>query len=180
MRDRGEEEVTGTDTTERIASLSNTAASFLNEETKLSEKQAQALVAREVGGFSNEEVAEHIGVSTGASASSYVTRCRTKFNEADEQIKELEKEIERWEKTKKLQSLVEEYEDDPSLNSLEDFLDKIELDLMESQKFLIRVIEDGEQKVEVINGINPGTMRDLEVLDYKRIHSVDELFDDNS
>lgn len=177
MKDRGEEEVTGADVTERIVNLSEIVSEFLEEETKLSEKQAKALVMKQIGGLTNQEIAEQIGVSTGASASSYVTRCRNKFQEADEKMEELEREMERWEKTKKLQSLIDENEEEPSLDTLSDFLDEIELELIESEKFLIRVVEDGEHKVDVLDGVNPVRVRDREILDYKRIHSVDELFD---
>lgn len=177
MKDRGEEEVTGADVTERIVNLSEIVSEFLEEETKLSEKQAKALVMKQIGGLTNQEIAEQIGVSTGASASSYVTRCRNKFEEADEKMEELEREMERWEKTKKLQSLINENEEEPSLDTLSDFVNEIELELIESEKFLIRVVEDGEHKVDILDGVNPARVRDREILDYKRIHSVDELFD---
>jgi hypothetical protein len=166
-----------TDEDERIKSLANALADGIAVETKLSHKQAVALILKEIAGVGNDFVADVIDVKSAASASSYVTRCRTKFQDADEEIEELEQEIQRWENTKKVESIVERHNDGPSYDSLQDFSDDLKPALMESPKFLIRYLEDGKQKLDVLDGVNP-SRSDREIIDYKRINSVDELFED--
>lgn len=163
------------DEDELIKSLANALADGIAVETKLSHKQAVALILKEIAGVGNDFVAEVIDVGSPASASSYVTRCRTKFKDADEEIEELEQEIQRWENTKKVESIVERHNDDPSYESLQAFSDDLKPALMESPKFLVRYLEDGKQKIGVLDGMNP-SRSPREVIDYRRINSVDELF----
>jgi hypothetical protein len=162
-------------TEQEIRLLSKALAERLEEEIKLSKKQAQVLFLRELGGLTNSEVADEIGVASGSSASTYVTRCREKFRDADDEIQRLDREIERWGNTKKIEDLVEKYESNPSIESLRNFSDEVEDEFEEPQKFLVWYVRDGKQAVDILEGTHP-TNSPRDIIEYKRIDDIGEIF----
>lgn len=160
---------------EREIELVQRIAEDVANNTRLSEKQATALLMREVLEASNEEIAEVLDVGSPASASSYVTRCRDKFKSVDEEVARLENEIQQWENTARLEEFLEDDEFQPSLVSLESISEELQDVFEGNAKYLIRYVKDGEERVSVLEGLRPSEIG-RDVIDYRRIEGVDELF----
>ena len=140
--------------------------------TRLSEKQAMALVMKEVSDKSNQEIAEALDVGSPASASSYVTRCRSKFNAVDGEISGLEQEIEKWEKTRHLSRFLGSV----GTTSLSELVDWVETEIVDDDCRYLVSYEDGSgvEQVETFDK-HPRDL-DVDVVSYRRINSVDEVF----
>lgn len=147
-------------------------ASEIADMTKVSEKQILALMMRELFDYSNQELMASIGAGSAASASSYVTKCKYKFQEIDEGIENLEEEIEKWERTERLSGIIS------VCDSFDELSSKVEEELSEGgevEYFVSYIDENGKEDVLVTNDI-PQKL-DVDVVDYRRIDSVDELFE---
>lgn len=158
-------------------------ATEIAELTSLSQKQATALILREVLDASNSEIAETLDVASPASASSYVTRCRTKFDSVDEEIDKLERKIEKWEKTKQLESILSRLDFDSPETALRDLSKVVENELVDDEDvtYLMRYIdEQGQEQVQSVR-THPKNVEEtdnnVEVVQYRRISSVDEVFE---
>lgn len=154
-------------------------ASSIAEHTRLSEKQATALLLREVLKTPNQRVAEVLEVGSPASASSYVTRCRSKFDSVDEEIAKLEQRIEQWEKTEQLEGILSRFDAEPTEAGLQQFSEIVQRELVddEDEMYLIEYVnEQGDERVQSIN-THPRNVENREILRYKRISSADEVFE---
>lgn len=156
-------------------------ASDISENTRLSKKQATALLMREVLDASNQDIAEVLQVGSPASASSYVTRCRSKFRSVDEKIAELEKEIEQWERTEQLEHILDQFDTErtDTDTGIEELSDLIQRELVEEEDVMYLIAHIGNQGREriITTDTHPRNIEHTEVLQYKRITSVDEVFE---
>ena len=157
-------------------------AQTVSNETRLSFKQAVALLMREILDKKDKEIAEILEVSP-SSTSSYVSACRSKFDSVDEEIKELEQRIEEWEKTKQLESILASIDTGSPREALSVFSETVENELVDDEDvtYLMRYVdENGQEKVRSIR-THPKNVdeidNDVEVTQYKRISSVDEVFE---
>jgi predicted transcriptional regulator len=153
-------------------------ARIISNETRLSFKQATALLMREILNKKDKEIAEILDVAP-ASTSSYISTCREKFGSVDEEITELEEQIEEWEKTEQLESILDRFDAESTDTSLQQLSDTIQQDLVDDEDvtYLIAYIdEQGEERVQSVN-IHPRNIEEKEVVQYKRISSVDEVFE---
>jgi predicted transcriptional regulator len=153
-------------------------ARAISNETRISFKQATALLMREILSKKDKEIAEVLDVAP-ASTSSYVSTCREKFDSVDEEIAELEQRIEEWEKTEQLESILDRFDAESTDTSLQQLSKIIQRNFVndEDVTYLIAYVdEQGEERVQSVN-IHPRNIEDKEVLQYKRISSVDEVFE---
>lgn len=153
-------------------------AKKISNNTHLSEKQATALLMREALNTSNKDIAEVLDVGSPASASSYVTRCRTKFSNVDEEIAKLEQQIEEWKKTEQLEEILNRFDAESTDTSIQQLSEIIQRELVdeEDEMYLIAYVDEhGDERVEIFHG-NPQHIEDKEVLQSKRITSVAEVF----
>ncbi len=153
-------------------------ASIISNETRISFKQATALLMREILSKKDKEIAEVLDVAP-ASTSSYVSTCREKFDSVDEEIAELEQRIEEWEKTEQLESILDRFDAESTDTSLQQLSETIQRELVDDEDvtYLIAYVdEQGEERVQSVN-IHPRNIEDKEVLQYKRISSVEEVFE---
>ena len=157
-------------------------AQTVSNETRLSFKQAVALLMREILDKKDKEIAEILEVSP-SSTSSYVSACRSKFDSVDEEIKELEQRIEEWEKTKQLESILASIDTGSPREALSVFSETVENELVDDEDvtYLMRYVdENGQEQVRSIR-THPNNVdevdNDVEVTQYKRISSVDEVFE---
>jgi len=152
-------------------------AATIATETRLSEKQATAYIMKIALGLENSDVASILGVATGPSASSYATRAKSKIRDSDEEIRELEQEIEQWEKTKQLSKLVEDVENETiesSLQTLSDTVDEVLID-DKNLKYLVAYVDaDGEEQIRTTD-THPRKIN-REVIRYNRIKNIEEAF----
>lgn len=151
----------------------------LNEKTKLSERQAFALMLKEVYGLSNEGLAEALDVSSVASAVSYVSKARNKFDEVDERTDELEREIERWENTRELENIIREVRANEDgifdiIRAFEQMVD--ERFKSKTQKYHVAYVDDDGKEQVTITEVHPKTADIDDILHYEEIESVEELF----
>lgn len=161
--------------TEREVDLIQRIAKDVSDNTQLSEKQATALLMREVLDSSNQEIAQVLEVGSPASASSYVTRCRDKFDKVDGEVEKLEQEIQKWENTERLEGFLSGNEFGQELIALESVSEEL-LNMFEGRsKYLIRYMKDGEEKIRILEGHRPSEIG-RDVIDYRRIQSMDDLF----
>lgn len=158
-------------------------SSLIEAETKLTARQAEAVVLKEIVGVDNDEFAEMMGVSSLASASSYVSKSRTKFSQVNEEISELEQEIEMWEKTKQLEDTLTRFNPDSSDTDIQQFSQTIQRELVDDDEetFLVAYVDDqGNERVKIADEYprvaNSDAQEDAEILEYKRINSYEELF----
>mgnify|MGYP002762043388 CR=1 FL=1 len=147
-------------------------ASDVANNTMVSEKQATALILREVLNATNKRVADVLSVASPASASSYVTRCRSKFDSVDEEISELEQRIDEWERTEQLQDIVVES------RGFDEFHDRVESQIVrdEDVKYAVSYIDDSGEEDLLLTEESPQEL-DVKVVDYKRVSSTEELFE---
>jgi|APHM01.1.fsa_nt_gi hypothetical protein len=153
-------------------------ARIISNETRISFKQATALLMREILNKKDKEIAEVLDVAP-ASTSSYVSTCREKFDSVDEEIAELEQRIEEWEKTEQLESILHGFDAESTDTSLQHLSKTIKQDLVDDEDvtYLIEYVdEQGEERVQSVN-IHPRNIEEKEVVQYKRISSVDEVFE---
>jgi predicted transcriptional regulator len=152
-------------------------ANIISNETRISFRQATALLMREILNKKDKEIAEVLDVAP-VSTSSYLSTCRRKFNSVDEEIAELEQRIEEWEKTEQLESILNRFDAESTDTSLQEFSETIgEIVDDEGVTYLIAYAdEQGEERVQSVN-IHPRNIEDREVRRYKRISSVDEVFE---
>jgi predicted transcriptional regulator len=153
-------------------------ARIISNETRLSFKQATALLMREILNKKDKEIAEILDVAP-ASTSSYISTCREKFGSVDEEIAELEEQIEEWEKTEQLESILDRFDTESTDTSLQQLSETIQQDLVDDEDvtYLIAYVdEQGEERVQSVN-IHPRSIEEKEVVQYKRISSVDEVFE---
>ncbi len=150
---------------------------IISNETRISFRQATALLMREILNKKDKEIAEVLDVAP-VSTSSYLSTCRRKFNSVDEEIAELEQRIEEWEKTEQLESILNRFDAESTDTSLQEFSETIgEIVDDEGVTYLIAYAdEQGEERVQSVN-IHPRNIEDREVRRYKRISSVDEVFE---
>lgn len=159
-------------------------SSLIEAETKLTARQAEAVVLKEIVGVDNDEFVEMMGVSSLASASSYVSKSRTKFSQVNEEISELEQEIEMWEKTKQLEGLLNRFNPNSSDMDIQQFSYTVQQELVDNDEetFLVAYVDDhGNERVKIADEYprvtNSDAQEDVEILEYKRINSYEELFD---
>jgi hypothetical protein len=157
-------------------------AQTVSNETRLSFKQAVALLMREILDKKDKELAEVLEVSP-SSTSSYVSACRSKFDSVDEEIKQLEQRIEEWEKTEQLEGILDSIDTGSSREALSVFSEIVENELVDDEDvtYLMRYIdEDGQEQVRSIR-THPKNVdeadNDLEVTQYKRISSLNEVLE---
>jgi predicted transcriptional regulator len=157
-------------------------ARAISNETRISFKQATALLMREILNKKDKEIAEVLDVAP-ASTSSYVSTCREKFDSVDEEIAELEQRIEEWEKTEQLEGILDRFDAESTDTSLQQLSETIQRELVDDEDvtYLIAYVdEQGEEKVQSVN-THPrnieDNIEDKEVLQYKRISSVEEVFE---
>jgi superfamily I DNA/RNA helicase len=151
----------------------------LNEKTKLSERQAFALMIKEIYGLSNEGLAEALDVSSVASAVSYVSKARNKFDEVDERIDELEREIERWENTRELENIIREVRanEDGIFDIVYAFQEMVaERFKSKTQKYHVAYVDDDGKEEVTVTEVHPKTADIDDILHYEEIESVEELF----
>jgi phage terminase small subunit len=158
-------------------------SSLIEAETKLTARQAEAVVLKEIVGVDNDEFVEMMGVSSLASASSYVSKSRTKFSQVNEEISELEQEIEMWEKTKQLEGLLNRFNPNSSDTDIQQFSYTVQQELVDNDEetFLVAYVDDqGNERVKIADEYprvtNSDAQEDVEILEYKRINSYEELF----
>jgi phage terminase small subunit len=158
-------------------------SSLIEAETKLTARQAEAVVLKEIVGVDNDEFVEMMGVSSLASASSYVSKSRTKFSQVNEEISELEQEIEMWEKTKQLEGLLNRFNPNSSDMDIQQFSYTVQQELVDNDEetFLVAYVDDqGNERVKIADEYprvtNSDAQEDVEILEYKRINSYEELF----
>jgi cell division protein FtsL len=158
-------------------------SSLIEAETKLTARQAEAVVLKEIVGVDNDEFVEMMGVSSLASASSYVSKSRTKFSQVNEEISELEQEIEMWEKTKQLEGLLNRVNPNSSDTDIQQFSYTVQQELVDNDEetFLVAYVDDqGNERVKIADEYprvtNSDAQEDVEILEYKRINSYEELF----
>lgn len=161
--------------------VSRTAQTISNE-TRLSHKQATALLMREILDKKDREIAEVLDVAP-ASASSYISACRSKFNSVDEEIEQLDQEIEQWEKTEQLEGIVDRLDGHSPETALRNLSEAVGEELVDDENvtYLINYVDDqGEEKL-LSTPIHPKNINDIEngaeVLQYKRLSSFDEVFE---
>ena len=162
------------DVEDRVLEIARTASN----ETRLSFKQATALLMREILDRKDKEIAEILEVAP-ASTSSYVSVCREKFDAVDEEISKLEQQIEEWEKTEQFEDILDRLEFGYGGTSSEQFEEVIQSELVDDEDvtYLISYVdEQGDERVQSVN-IHPRELNDKEVLQYKRISSVGEVFE---
>jgi hypothetical protein len=166
--------MTDSEVTEDTIKFVELVAEDMAENTKISEKQAKALVLKEIVNATNEQIADVLNVASPASASSYVTRCRTKFKEVDNEIEELETEIKRWNNTKKVHQELESKDYEPEEINV---FKKNMLSLFDTTtKYLVRYLDDDDkERVQISHSVDPDDIN-RPVIDYRRIRSVDDLF----
>jgi predicted transcriptional regulator len=153
-------------------------ARIISNETRISFKQATALLMREILNKKDKEIAEVLDVAP-ASTSSYVSTCREKFDSVDEEIAELEQRIEEWEKTEQLESILDRFDAESTDTSLQQLSKIIQRNFVndEDVAYLIAYVdEQGEERVQSVN-VHPRNIEEKEVVQYKRISSVDEVFE---
>jgi predicted transcriptional regulator len=153
-------------------------ARAISNETRISFKQATALLMREILSKKDKEIAEVLDVAP-ASTSSYVSTCREKFDSVDEEIAELEQRIEEWEKTEQLEGILDRFDAESTDTSLQQLSETIQRELVDDEDvtYLIAYVdEQGKERVKSVN-IHPRNIQDKEVLQYKRISSVEEVFE---
>jgi predicted transcriptional regulator len=157
-------------------------AKIVSNETRLSFKQAVALLMREILDKKDKKIAEVLEVSP-SSTSSYVSACRSKFASVDEEINELEQRIEEWEKTKQLESILASIDTSSPREALSVFSETVENELVDDEDvtYLMRYVDkDGQEQVQSIR-THPKNVdavdNGVEVTRYKRISSVDEVFE---
>lgn len=155
-------------------------AETIAEETALSHKQATAYLMRHVLGRKDKIIAEVLDVAP-TSSSSYISAVNSKFDSVDEEIEELKEEIDKWKKTEHLQSILNETVTKDSDAGLQYLSERVNRELVEDEDtvYLTRYVdENGEEQVIVLD-VHPHNNNDetKEILDYKRIGSVDELFE---
>lgn len=161
------------DVEDRVLDIART----VSNETRLSFKQATALLMREILDRKDKEIADILDVAP-ASTSSYVSVCREKFNTVDEEIAELEQQIEEWEKTEQFEDILDRLEFGYGGTSIDQFEEVIQSELVDDEDviYLIAYVdEQGEGRVQSVN-VHPRELKDKEVIQYKRISSVDEVF----
>lgn len=154
-------------------------ASDIAKHTRLSEKQATALLLREVLKTTNQRMAEVLEVGSPASASSYVTRCRSKFDSVEEEIDKLEQRIEEWEKTQQLKTIIDRFDAEHTEAGLQQLSETIQEEIVDSEDemYLIAYVDqEGDERVQSVN-MHPRNIDNREVLRYKRISSTDEVFE---
>ena len=147
-------------------------ASEIADSTRVSEKQATALILKEVLNATNGQIADVLSVASPASASSYATRCRSKFDSVDEEISELEQRIDEWERTEQLQDIVVES------RGFDEFHDRVESQIVrdEDVKYAVSYIDDSGEEDLLLTEESPQEL-DVKVVDYKRVSSTEELFE---
>ena len=157
-------------------------AQILSNETRLSFKQAVALLMREVLNKKDKEIAEILEVSP-ASSSSYVSACKSKFDSVDEEIEKLEQKIEQWEKTEQLEGILTRLDFDTPETALRDLSEAVENELANDEEvtYLMKYIDgQGQEHVQSIR-THPKKVdeydNDVEVVEYRRISTVNELFE---
>jgi hypothetical protein len=157
-------------------------ARTVSNETRLSFKQATALLMREILDRKDKEIADILEVAP-TSTSSYVSVCREKFDAVDEEIAELEEKIVEWEKTEQFEDILDRFEFGYGGTTIEEFNSAIQSELVDDEEvtYLIAYVdEQGEEKVQSVN-THPrnieDNIEDKEVLQYKRISSVEEVFE---
>jgi predicted transcriptional regulator len=157
-------------------------ARIISNETRISFKQATALLMREILNKKDKEIAEVLEISP-SSTSSYVSTCRSKFDSVDEEIKKLEQRIEEWEKTKQLEGILASIGTDSPREALSVFSETVENELVDNEDvtYLMRYVdENGQEQVRSVR-THPNNVdevdNDVEVTQYKRISSVDEVFE---
>ena len=153
-------------------------ANIISNETRISFRQATALLMREILNKKDKEIAEVLDVAP-VSTSSYLSTCRRKFNSVDEEIAELEQRIEEWEKTEQLESILDRFDaesTDTSLQQLSKIIQRTFVNDEDVTYLIAYVDEQGEERVQSVN-IHPRNIEDKEVVQYKRISSVDEVFE---
>ena len=153
-------------------------ARIISNETRISFKQATALLMREILNKKDKEIAEVLDVAP-ASTSSYISTCREKFDSVDKEIAELEKRIEEWEKTEQLESILDRFDAESTDTSLQQLSEVIQRDLVKDKDVTYLIAYVDEQEEERVQSVNthPRNIEDKEVLQYKRISSVDEVFE---
>lgn len=160
----------------------STVARTISNETRLSFKQATALLMREVLNKKDKEIAEVLDISP-ASSSSYVSACKSKFDSVDEEIDKLEREIVEWEKTKQLEGILTRLDFDPPETAFRDLSEAVENELANDKDvtYLMKYVdEQGQEQVQSVRA-HPKNVdeydNDVEVVQYRRISSVDEMFE---
>lgn len=147
-------------------------ASDIADSTRVSEKQATALVLKEVLNATNGQIADVLSVASPASASSYATRCRSKFDSVDEEISELEESIDEWERTEKLQGIIVE------CSGFDELRNQVESEIVQDEdvKYAVSYIDDSGEGDLLLTEESPQNL-DVKVVDYKRVSSVEEVFE---
>lgn len=147
-------------------------ASDIADSTRVSEKQATTLVLKEVLSDTNGQTADVLSVASPASASSYATRCRSKFDSVDEEISELEESIDEWERTKQLKCIVVECQ------CFDELCDRVESEIVQDEdvKYAVSYIDDSGEEDLLLTEESPREL-DVKVVDYKRVSSVEEVFE---
>lgn len=152
----------------------------LNEKTKLSERQTFALMLKDVYGLSNKRLAEALDVSSVASAVSYVSKARNKFDEVDERIEELDREIDRWENTRELENIIREVraKEDGIFDIIPAFEQMItERFKSKTQKYHVAYVDDDGKEEVTVTEVHPKTADIDNIIHYEEVESVEELFE---
>jgi hypothetical protein len=166
--------MTDSDVSEDTIGFVELVAEDIAENTKISEKQAKALVLKEILNANNEQIADALDVASPASASSYVTRCRTKFKEVNNGIEKLETDIKRWNNTKKVHQELESKDYEPE--EIGAFRKNLLSSFDTTTKYLVRYLDDDDnERVQISHTVDPDDIT-RPVIDYRRIRSVDDLF----
>jgi hypothetical protein len=145
--------------------------SDISDSTRLSKKQAMALVARTHLNWKDKYIADVLDVKPG-SASSYVSTCRSKFDSVDEEISELEGRINEWERTEQLRDIVVDCRD------FDELREKVESEIVQEEdvKYAVSYVDDSGEEDLRLTEESPQDL-EVEVLEYKRVGSVEEVFE---
>lgn len=158
-------------------------AETISKNTQLSNRQAKSLILKEVVGMKNEDVVNHMDVSSPTTVGSHVSRVKNKFQSVEEEISELEQAIEAWEKTKQLERIIARFDTGSSEQVLNDLAQTVEDELVDDEDvvYLMRYFdENGEEQLRTVE-LHPRKIDEIEngfdVVQYRRLSSFDEVFE---
>lgn len=146
-------------------------ASDINDNTRLSEKQALSLIARIHLGWKDKHIAEVLDVKP-ASASSYVSVSRSKFDSVEEEISELEKRIDDWERTEQLRGIIVDS------RGFDELRERVESEIVQDKdmKYAVSYVNDDGEEGLLLTEESPQDL-EVDVLEYKRVGSVEEVLE---
>lgn len=147
-------------------------AQKIGTNTQISRRQAKSLILKTVLNMSNEQVLDYMDASSPTTVGSHVSRVKSKFRSVEENILNLEEDIDKWEKTERLSEITD------NCDKLDVLSERVESDIVngDDTKYLISYIDHSGNRDVQVTEEDPQDL-EVEVIDYKRISSTEELFE---